>query len=310
MSKIRLGEWGIRLAAVALAIFIWFHAVTENTYHREFDIPIQVGEVSSTSDDGLLVVANEVPDHSRVLVAGRGKDLLQLDENAFILKIQPTGRSGSTAIHRLSVSDIENRTANSRIHVQQIIHPKEVNIEFDVHVEREVRVEPDVEIHIAEGHTLVGTSTVEPTTVTASGPRKQVAELRVIKTHPVVLEDAKQDIQRQLTIERPSGTRITIQPNQVTFTADVQILAEDVIESVPVRIRNLDTTAVIAVPQTVRVKVRGGIDIIAALDPERDLDLSVDYGSYEGGELSIEAASNAVFEIREISPPAVQLLER
>ena len=310
MSNIRLGEWGIRLAAVTLSVFIWFHAVTENTYHREFDIPIQVGEVSSTSDDGLVVVANEVPNHGRVLVAGRGKDLLQLDANAFVLKIQPTGHAGSAATHRLSVSDIENRTANSRIHVEQIIRPKEINIEFDLHVEREVRVEPDVEIRIAEGYTLVGMSTVQPTTVTAYGPSKQVAKLRVIKTHPVVLDGATQDIRRQLTIEQPSGTRITIEPNQVTFTADVQILAEDVIESVPVRIRNLDTTAVIAVPSRVKVKVRGGIDIIASLDPEKDLDLSVDYRAYEGSELSIEAPSNTVFEIREISPPAVQLVER
>ena len=306
----RLGEWGIRLAAVTLAIFIWFHAVTENTYNREFEIPIHVGEVLSTSGDGLQVVANEVPDHSRVLVSGRGKDLLQLDANAFVLKIQPTRHSGSTAIHRLSLSDIENRTVNSRVHVQQIIHPKEVNIEFDLHVEREVRVEPNVEIRIAEGHTMVGASTVEPTTVMASGPSRQIAELRVVKTHPVVLDDAKQDIQRQLIIERPSGTQINIEPSHVTFTADVQILAEDVIESVPVRIRNLDTTAVIAVPPRVKVKVRGGIDIIAALDPEKDLDLSVDYGSYDGSELPVEAPTNAVFEIREISPPAVQLVER
>jgi hypothetical protein len=310
MTNIRLGEWGIRLAAITLAVFIWFHAVTENTYHRELDIPIQVGEVSSTSGDEHLVVANEVPDHSRVLVAGRGKDLLQLDDNAFVLKVQPTGHSGGAAIHRLSVSDIENRTANSRIQVQEIVHPKEVNIEFDVHVEREVPVEPDVQIQIAEGHTLVGTATVEPTSVTASGPRRQIADLQVVKTHPVLLDNAKQDIQQLLAIEQPSGTRITIEPNHVTFRADVQILAEDVIEGVPVRIRNLDTTAVIAVPSRVKVKVRGGIDIIAALDPEKDLDLSVDYGSYAGSELEIEAASNAVFEIREIFPPAVQLVER
>ena len=266
--------------------------------------------MSSTSGDELLVVANDVPDQSRVLVAGRGKDLLQLDANAFVLKIQPVGHSGSAVIHRLSLSDIENRAADSRIQVQQIVHPKEISIEIEVHVERQVSVEPDVQIQIAEGHTLVGRSTVDPTTVTVSGPSTQVAELQVIKTRPLLLEDAREDIQRQLVLEEPSGTRITIEPNEVTFKADVQILAEDVIEGVPVRIRNLDTTTVIAVPSRVRVKVRGGIDIIAALDPEKDLDLTVDYLSHAGSELQIEAPSNAVFEIREIFPPAVQLVER
>ena len=310
MNNTRLGEWGIRAAALGLAILIWFHAVTENTYHKEFDIPVEVGAVLSSSDQGQLVVANEIPSRCRILAAGRGKDLLQLDENAFVLKIQPGEQAHTTATYRVSLSDIENRIANNRVQVQQIVEPKEVQIELDVQIEKEIPIEPEVELRIAEGHTLVGNTSIKPNAIIASGPSKQVQALRVLKTEAIVVENVTHDIERQLLLRPPEGSRLALEPERVTFFADVQILAEDVIEGVPVRIRNRDTTAVIAVPSRARVKVRGGIDIIANLNPDEDLDLSVDYGSYSGSELPIVGASNEYFEIREIFPRAVQLVKR
>ena len=310
MNNERSGEWGIRLAALALAVLIWLHAITENEYHREYEIPIRLGEVISQSDEGPLVVANSVPDRCRVLLAGRGKDLFQIDEEAFFFKISPIGLPRTSKTRRLLLSDVEGRAANSKIQIQQIIDPREIDIELDILAERQVQVDPVVGVRIAEGHTLVGEASVEPRTVTASGPSLQIETLGTIKTVPVTMENATQDISRQLSLEQPTNTRIKLDPSEVTYSADVQIIAENVMVDVPVRIANRDTTEVIAVPSRVRVKVRGGIDIIAALDPQKDLELSVDYSVYHGSELPIYASPSRFFEIREISPSTVQLIER
>ena len=70
------------------------------------------------------------------------------------------------------------------------------------------------------------------------------------------------------------------------------------------------TINIIPEPAQVKVKVKGGVDIIANLDPEKDLELYVDYRDYDGQSLLVLAAEDSLFEIREIVPSKVNLVEQ
>ena len=61
-------------------------------------------------------------------------------------------------------------------------------------------------------------------------------------------------------------------------------------------------------PAIVRVKVRGGVDVIAKLNPVEDLDLYVDYLEYQGESLTVRSEDTALFEILNIIPDRVNLI--
>ena len=82
----KIGDWGIRIGAVLLACFLWFHAVTEHTYTREVNIRLIVENppLENTPSNCLVIIANKVPE--RILCRyGHGKDVLLVKEEDFVL---------------------------------------------------------------------------------------------------------------------------------------------------------------------------------------------------------------------------------
>jgi hypothetical protein len=104
--------------------------------------------------------------------------------------------------------------------------------------------------------------------------------------------------------------RCALNPPQVRVMADVQPLAQDDLGQVPVKVRHSMGRKVELEPSRVRVKVKGGFDILANLDPERDLELYVDFRDFVGEPLSVLYEESPQFEVIEIAPPKVDLVER
>lgn len=64
---------GWKLAALLLALVLWFHVATEETYEKQYRAHIQ-----TVGLDGSLVVARIDPVVAQVSIIGSGKQLLQL----------------------------------------------------------------------------------------------------------------------------------------------------------------------------------------------------------------------------------------
>jgi len=109
-------------------------------------------------------------------------------------------------------------------------------------------------------------------------------------------------------VRGPDRTRLDITPDRVSVRADIQALAEDDIDDVPVAIRHGRGKSVVTEPARVSVKVKGAVGIIASLNRE-DLQLYVDYRDFSGGALRVLAAVDSLIEIRRIDPPEVTLVE-
>lgn len=312
MKKPNWGDWGIRVGALALAFFLWFYAVTEHLYEKEIRIRLRV-ENPPVSDPPAreVVVANLPPDYVRVLVSGRGKDLLQLDGDGFLLRVEPEGSAGSVRSYRLTPALVENRTTDLEVRIEEIIEPKEIEIALDWRAERSVPVEPVVALEIAEAYVQVGKIGVEPEEVNIIGPRRQVLAIDRIQTDSLVLKEVSEEVNYYpLALRKPAGMRLELNPVQVRLRVDVQILAEDDIAQVPVEVRYAGRRNVDPEPSRVHVRVRGGVDIIANLDPVKDLNLFVDYRDFSGGSMLILIEKNELFNIIEIVPPRVNLIDR
>ena len=306
-----VGVWGIKIGAFALAALLWFHAVTENSYKREVDVRLQVEDPRADAPGNGIMVANLLPSHVRVLVSGSGKDLLRVDKGGLLLRLEPQqGRAGSVHLYRLTPGLVENRGGDKSVKVEEVLEPKEIEVVLDRRVEREVEVRPVVELNVAEAYTRVGDLHLDPQRVKISGPAGEIRKIRYVETDSLVAEGLDEDVVYQLSLRKPPGLRAELDPDHVTLKADIQILAEDDISGVPVEVRNTRGSRVTCTPPTVRVKVRGALQVLANLDPERDLGLFVDYRDYAGDRLPVRAAPKAPFEVREIVPAEVDLIVR
>lgn len=305
MATIKIGDWGIKAGAIVLAVFLWLHAVTEQLYQTETEVRLLVDDPTpGEGSEADVIVASEIPSTIRVLATGRGKDLLQLDADAFVLRVKT---EGNTRIYRLSPSQIEKRATDLDVQISEILEPKEIEIVLDRRIERNVPVQSKLRIGIAEAHIQVGPMRTDPLFVRVIGPQAQVEKLDYIATDSVDLQDVTEEINLVLPLQLPEQ-RLILDPETVNIQADVQILAEDDLSGVPIKIRNGGSVQLSTDPAFARVKVRGGVDVIAKLDPAQDVVLFVDYADFEGASLPIHNAETPLFEVLTIVPSKVNLV--
>ena len=305
LAPIKIRDWGIKAGAIILAVFLWLHAVTEQLYQTQTEVRLLVDDPPpSQGSQAEVIVASEIPSTIRVLATGRGKDLLQLDADAFVLRVKT---EGNTRIYRLSPSQIEKRATDLDVQISEILEPKEIEIVLDRRIERNVPVQSKLRIGIAEAHIQVGPMRTDPLFVRVIGPQAQVEKLDYIATDSVDLQDVTEEINLVLPLQLPEQ-RLILDPETVNIQADVQILAEDDLSGVPIKIRNGGSVQLSTDPAFARVKVRGGVDVIAKLDPAQDVELFVDYADFEGASLPIHNAETPLFEVLTIVPSKVNLV--
>jgi YbbR domain-containing protein len=306
----RWGRWGIRVSAFVLAFFLWLHAVTEHTYTTEARARLYVHDPPASPGVGReVLVANAPPEFVDITVSGRGKDLLRLDDDSFALHLRPDGLAGTTRSYGLTSDMIEARE-DVAVAVESVADPRELEIALDWRAQRSVSVRPRISLSPAEPYVLVGAVAIEPAVVEISGPSAQLRAVTFVETDTLTLADVQEDVDHYIRLALPAGVKCRVEPARVRVRADIQILAQDDLQQVPVEVRNSDNAQVRAEPPRVRVRVKGGIDIIAKIDPEKDVGLYVDAGSYGGGPLPIRHDEERLFEVTEISPARIQLIGR
>ena len=307
LANISISSWGIRAGALVLSFALWLHAVTEKYYDKEIAVRLWV-EVSPPGEglEGDMVLASEVPSTVRVLVTGGGKDLLfNLDDDSFVLKLWAEGKG---RIYRLTPSQITKRAADLDIEVKEILEPKEIAIALAPRMERDVPVRVQASIEAAAAHIQVTPVQADPALVRVIGPQQQVVALRYVETDSLVLQDVREDVDVEWPLRHPKHTQLAFVPEAVRVHAAVQMLAEDDLIGVPIVVRHAGKVRVRPEPATAQVKVRGGVGVIAGLDPTRDIELYVDYAEYQGSTLPVYSTETPLFEVRQIAPAYVDLV--
>ena len=313
MSRQQFGDLGVKLGAVLLACLVWFYAATELTYRAEMEIGLQVADPPPTRDGTPIVVSNPVPDRVVVVVSGSGKDLLLLEKDALLVRVQPpVGREGVRRKFRVVPEQVVSKT-DLPVRVEEIVEPTEVEVVMDKLVETDLPVRALVEVVVAESYTQVGPVEVSPGTVRVSGPASQVGELTALNTDSLVQSGVRRDFTARLPIPVPEGSRIRMSSDHVTVRVDVQELAEYDIANVPVRVPGSGWRWLAARPSRVTVRVRGGADVIGRLDPESDIDVFADVrgaAPVAGQVVGVVPGETVNFEIREVVPEFVTLVRR
>ncbi|NKB69948.1 MAG: hypothetical protein GKR89_22980 [Candidatus Latescibacteria bacterium] len=309
MKRFLTGDWGVKAGAVSLASILWFYTVTEHIYEKAIRVDLQVEYPTSSVDQMEWIIANELPTSVEINVSGTGKDLLRLNSEDFLMTLQLPEEGGlGLRSFRLTPNHIDKWPVGIEVKITEILDPKEIQVILDKQIFRRVIVKPLVSLDIAEGYTQVGSMRVDPPQVEVYAPSSQIDQIDYIKTDSLIKKDVNKPFSSLLALHLPATVQGRLKPNKATVKFDIQQLAEDDFFNVPVTVVQGEGRQVRAIPSRIQVKVRGGEDIIAGIDPSKDLILFIDYRNSEEANMPVEAMEDSLFEILELIPSRVDLV--
>ena len=126
---------------------------------------------------------------------------------------------------------------------------------------------------------------------------------------PRITQFEENDVNIMLDLQSNVPKSVTVKPTNVNYTADVQIIAENILSNIPVNIRGRSGTRFKLIPEQVVVKIRGGVDEVSRIDPSSDLGLYVDYLNDGENVLKVKNDQiNSNFEILSIQPNQIEII--
>jgi len=293
-KKAILGNWQIKLGALIVAVSLWLHVVTERTYEDTVEVPLHV----QTPPEG-WILANPIPQKARITVRGGGKMLLRSGRRDRRIVLSPSYKGQMADTYLLSPSDVE---LSQDIQLVEIVEPKALKLEFDRPMDRTLKVRNRVVVRPASGYALIGNVTADPDQAIVSGPSRYVRKLTAVRTDSLVRSNQRSPFSENVPLLLPQGANISMTPEVVVVSVDVQEIGERWIREIEVGVTNVPRSKSVYVePSRIALKVKGGIEVVKRLTPE-DFIVTIDYRH-----IFREGTEALVPEVSE--PPRVEVIE-
>lgn len=199
----------MKLVAVGLGTMLWFTVSGDNPVERSVRVPLLFQNVPPT-----LEIAPDAPDSVEVHLRGRVSQLKGDQADVIVAIDLSDGRPGSRLFHLRT----DQVTTPFGVEVTQVF-PSTVMLTLETTGIRKVRVEPTVEGILAEGYEISRIE-VDPAEVEVVGPDSQLKILRSAITETVMLDGAKEDVSRivsigvvnsALRLKEPRTARVTVE---------------------------------------------------------------------------------------------------
>lgn len=263
----------------------------EKEQTQEFNVTLETeGEL------GQGYVADEPTlNPNRVLVTGAASLLKKIDKVAVRLPL-----NGETT----NVEKNLNPKAFNKEHKNLVglsFEPKEVLVKLPV-IKAEDAKTVSIEVVTTgqppEGY-LVGTITTDPDKTAVQGSSKALSEITTLKTEPIDINEATQDIELTVKLVLPDNLRAD--PSQVNVKIEIKAgsLTEEFI-AIP-KITNLKSGLEASLePRTFKVSISGPANLISDVR-HQDLILNLDLSDKEEGEYTIDLTAQMLDLPQELS---------
>jgi len=179
VRRLRGGDIGMRIFAVALAIGLWIFV---NAGERGSVEPLTV-PISYRSLPQGMVIVNHPPAFVKIEVTGPRTLLSLLDPERLTLRIDLRGVAAGQSEFKVypAMFNMERNTAVTSI------SPDQLALDVDRLVTRDVPVHLAVQGKVEPGYTITSVD-VTPPTVTIAGPSRFIAPLTSVSTEPFDLK--------------------------------------------------------------------------------------------------------------------------
>lgn len=185
VRKIVLENWGIKLVSLALAVILWFFVTSKGKMEISLTVPIELQNIPA----GMAVVGDVVR-YLEVRIQGQERLMRDITAGKRVVCVLDLGltRPGENTL-RISPDDIRRPSGVAVTHLS----PYEIRVMLEPLLKKTVRLRPELHGNPASGYRIAEVS-VSPPHVTAEGPAGVMRPLALLRTMPIDVQGAKDDI--------------------------------------------------------------------------------------------------------------------
>jgi YbbR domain-containing protein len=261
----------IKIGALLIALFLWFHAITEKEYEVRQVVPIEISAVPEE-----LVQARSIPSNAVIRLKGKGKQLIVPYFSHIRLLIEATWAKKGTIQIILSPEHVDVAHGRGALEME-IISPQKLDLEFDDLLRKKVPVRSRIAIEPTEGFIQVGPIGFKPDSVLVSGPAQYVQSVNFVTTDSVHYDEAKKAIADVVNLLNPEGFNVTYVPQQIDAAIEIQRLAQRTINEIPVTLTHIpEGVRAYLEPSEISITISGGESYLSSLTAE-SFSVSADY---------------------------------
>ena len=261
----------ILLATTLFAAVVWTSVNLGFTYQVSRTVPLAITGVPP----GMAMKA-PVPQQLRLRLRGEGWRLaaLMFGPDPRCLVDLGSLPPGSPAI---TLPDVVERLNLPAGVTATDVNPDSILIAVDSVGTRRVPVVLDQHVTFRDRYGPVGPTLVTPESVLVEGARSVLDMVVAWKTHPLMLENVKAPVDRDVPLLPSDRYLLTVSPSEVRVQIDVQWYAEKELMGIPVEVHSVPPhREVILVPPRIDLVVRGGVEQLAHLTAA-DVVAEIDY---------------------------------
>jgi YbbR domain-containing protein len=266
----------LKISALALAVFLWFHSATNRVHQQEYRVPIHV----NVTDTSLVDVARD-HGNARVLLEGQGKEFLKLLLRKPSVQFAVTDRKPARAEFPLSPHDVIIPEGVDLRSVA-VLEPRAVEVELDYLIRRVVPVSPVVEL-AGEGFVQGSQIVVEPPEILVTGSKRELKGLQAVPTMSVTLPSASGEYEVEAQLDLSGFLTLTTSVKSVRITGAIERVIERKLQNIPVEVIGKMGSDYRAKPETIDLIVTGIESRVASLSP-REVKAALEVNSPPFGE--------------------------
>lgn len=282
----------LKISAFSLAVFLWFHSLTNAIHQQEYRVPIGV----TVADTSLVDLARDHGD-ARILLEGQGKEFLKLLFRKPRAHLAITDRKPMKLELPLSPHDVV-MPEGVGLRTVAVLEPRSIEIELDHLVRRVIPISPVIEPsseRFAQQSNLV----LEPREVLVAGAKKELKGLKEIRTVSVRLPSASGDYEIEAELDLSAFQTLKTSTKSVRIQGTLERVIERKLQNIPVEVIGSLGSTYRAKPETIDLIVTGIESRVASLSP-REVKAVL--------EVDIPPAGETYFSPRITLPESVELI--
>ncbi|MCK4271805.1 YbbR-like domain-containing protein [bacterium] len=261
----------IKIGALLIALFLWFHAVTEKEYEVKRQVPIQITAIPED-----LVLAKPFPTEAVIRLRGKGKQLIIPYLSQIRLLVGANGAQKGTKQTTLSAEHVHIPHGGGAL-LAEIISPRKLDLNFDSLLKKKVPVRSSVGIELSDGFVRGDPIAFKPDSVLVQGPAQQVKSIEFVSTDSVNFHNVTETIATMVNLAIPEGFNITCIPREINTIIDIQRLVQRTIDDIPVTLTHIPTGVTAHLnPSVISLTISGGERYLSSLTKD-NFSASADY---------------------------------
>ena len=292
---------GLKMSAVAVAVFLWLMVAGDPIAERGLNIPLEFENVPDSVE-----ILGEPPETVEVRLRGSSAVLRRLEPGDVAAVINLALERQGSRLFDMTAGRVRTPLG---VEVVQVI-PSTVSLTLEEEGSpRVVPIVPTVEGDPAPGF-VVGRVVVEPATVEVVGPMSRLRLLTEAITEPIDVDSASVPMERMATVGLREPNLRLVTPLAARVAVEiVRAPVDRVLTEVPVRVRNVSSgLSADVTPASIVVTVHGPPDLMRGLDSNA-VGAFVDLAGLRVGRynLSVTVEPHRAFHVTQFEPSVVQV---